>query len=107
MKTKGPKPDIEPLLTAADVAGILKCSQDFVIGLVRAGKMPALGLGLVAAPASRPGRRMLRFRPTDVREYIAAEVTLSLPATPAEAPPPAALPGPSLLRSGRKAFRDR
>jgi hypothetical protein len=94
---------LEPLLTAADVAEILKCSQDHVIDLHRKGSIPATNLALKECPAGRPGRRMLRFRPEDVRAFIDAQTIVladrdeGLPGSPA----PAVIPGGLSLLRGR------
>ena len=50
------KTAIEPLLTTADVAAILKCSQDHIVSLYHAGKLPAAEMTVVTPPAGRPGR---------------------------------------------------
>lgn len=72
---------IEKLLTATEAAEILACSADHVVSLHRAGLLPAVPIAVTAPPAARPGRRMLRFRPADVRAYIDAHAVTMDPAT--------------------------
>ena len=101
------KTAIEPLLTTADVAAILKCSQDHVASLYHAGKLPAAGLAVITPQTGRPGRRMLRFRPADVRDFIAAQTT-TVETSPAQSLTlgpivPATVGEGSLLMGGRKA----
>lgn len=48
--------DVEPLLTAEDVAGILS--------------VPVKSVYELAIPRVRVGKRRIRWRPADVREFI-------------------------------------
>ena len=50
---------IEPLLTAEQVAGLLGLSVDSVYGYARKGRLPRVRLD-----------RAVRFRPADVRAFI-------------------------------------
>lgn len=97
---------IEPLLTAVEVAALLKCSPAHVVSLYHAGRLPAAGLAVTTPPTGRPGRRMLRFRVADVRAYIDAQTVVIDPAT-AEATTPRVVPAAavgadSLLWGSRK-----
>ena len=77
---------IEPLLTTADVARILRCSADYVVHLYREGKIVGISLAPKEPPRGRPGKKMLRFREADIRAYIDAQAVVQVPGSGATAP---------------------
>lgn len=61
---------IESLLTAQQVAKILKCSLALAYRLAERGQLPAVRWECPGAGRQKP-RTMVRFRLSDVREFIA------------------------------------
>jgi excisionase family DNA binding protein len=61
----------EPLWTAGDVKGFLRCSLSMVYKLVREGKLPAIRVGT-----------LLRFNPDQVRAFARGDLGAGAPIVP-------------------------